>query len=113
MKIYLLLFFLLAIICNPTGNENNNQFPKEKRKRKFNLDLYECIIKSETASEELKKYAEEYKDKELRKNLNSLKSKLSEKDLETLKECRKETFLKFRETIQKTFEEISTGKFNK
>ena len=112
MKIYLLLLFLLGITCNPTGKENNHQFPKEKRK-KFNVDLYECIIKSETASEELKKYAEEYKDKELRKNLNSLKSKLSEKDLETLKECRKETFLKFRETIQKTFEEISTGKFNK
>ena len=111
MKIYLFVLLLLEIMSNPTGKEN--KFPKEKGKRKFNLDLYECVIKSETASEELKKYVEEYKDKELRKHLQSLKSKLNEKDLDILKECKKESFLKFRETIQKTFQEISSGKLNK
>jgi len=109
MKIYLLLFLILAFTSNPIGNENNNEFSKGKRKRQFNLDLYECIVKSETASNELKKYAEEHKDKGLRQNLHSIKSKLNENDLNILKQCRKETFLKFRETIQKTFEEISRG----
>ncbi len=109
MRIYLFAILLLLVFSFPTENKGKGQKSGQKKKQ-FNIDFYECMKKSEEASEELKKLVEDNKDGQLRKVLHDNQSKFDEKDQNVIKECRKESFMKFRETIQKTFDEISSGK---
>ena len=110
MRIYLFVLLLLAIFSFPTDNKGKDQGPGQKKRKKFNIDFYECIKKSEEASEELQKLVEDNKDGLLRKALHENESKFGEKDQNAIKQCRRESFMKFRESIQKTFDEISSGK---
>ena len=108
MRTFLVLLLLFSIFCNPTENDNKNKLEKGKKRKQFNADFSECILKNGTASEELKKNVEENKDGQLRKVLFELKDKLNESDLNLINHCKKEAFIKLRETIQKTFQEISS-----
>lgn len=108
MKYFLLVLVLIGIICNPNEDGKKFELGRENKRKKFNTNLYECIVKNETTSEDLKKNIEENKDKELRKTLFKLKDTLSESDQEVVKHCRKESFMKFRDDIQKTFNELSS-----
>ena len=107
---YFILILLFFVVCSfPTNKNNKHGESGGKRRKKFNLDFYECINKSEEASQELKKFTEENKDGELRKKLITFKSNY-ENDQNAIKNCRKESFHKLREEINKTFQEISSGK---
>ena len=106
---YLILVLLLFVTCSfPTNIKDKNGETGGKRRKQFNLDFYECINRSQEASEELKKFVEEHKDGELKKNLLSFKSN-NENDKNAIKNCRKEAFHKLRESINKIFKEISSG----
>lgn len=108
MRNFLLVLVLIGIICNPNEDGKKFELGKGNKRKKFNTNLYECIVKNETTSEDLKKNVEEHKNGELRKTLFNLKDKLSESDQEIVKHCRKESFMKFREDIQQTFNELSS-----
>ena len=109
MKYFILILLLAFIYSFPTNSNDKNRETGGKMRKRFNLDFYECINKSEEASEELKKFVEEHKDRELRKNLLTFKSN-SENDQNVIKNCRKESFHKLRESINETFQKISSGK---
>ena len=109
MRYFILILLLFVIYSFPTNTNDKKGETGGKRRKRFNLDFYECINKNEEASQELKKFVEEHKDGQLRKYLITFKSN-NENDQNVIKNCRKETFHKLRESINKTFQEISSGK---
>lgn len=92
-----ILFFILLIVlvvCPPMP-----RFEREDRNKKrleFQKKVAECILKSESASADLKRDIEENKDGNLRIVFHNYVTKLNTKDHEIIRNCRKELFEKER-----------------
>ena len=90
-----LLFLLLIglIICHPPFDREERQ----KRRRQFQKEMADCIVKSDSVSAELKKQIEDNIDDDLRKVLHLYMTKLDSNDREIIRKCRRELFGKMRE----------------
>ena len=95
MKSILVFLFLMAlVVCHPP---EFNREERQKRRKQFQKDIADCILKSESASADLKKQIEDNKDDDLRKVLHLYITKLDESDREIIRKCRRELFGKMRE----------------
>ena len=56
--------------------------------------ILDCIIKSETASEELKKYATDFLATDLKESLNLKKFRENANDKDVIRKCRRDAFIK-------------------
>ena len=101
MKYFLCLLLLFEItFCNRkksilSPHTMEDVFPALKK------SLLECISKSETASEELKNYANENLTKELKNHLQLSQFKILETDKLVIRKCRRETFLQNKKAAPK------------
>ena len=104
MKSCLLLLLLLVFVSSqPMPSYDRKQVREEmleRRKKQFQL-IAECILKSEEASEELKKAIEENNKEDMRLFFAPTNEKLNEKDHNIIRNCRKEMFKKMIEDRQR------------
>ena len=88
MKSVLVFLLLMALIVCPPPEFNREE--RQKRKRDFQKQIAECILKTESLSADLKKQIEDNKDDDLRKVLNLDTIKLDSNDREIVRKCRRE-----------------------
>ena len=97
MKSVLIFFVLLVLVaCPPPPNFAEDRGRRESRRKEFNKQMVDCLLKSEI-SDELKKQVEDNKDDDLRKILHMFMTKLESNDREIIRKCRRELFGKMRE----------------
>ena len=95
MKSVLVFLFLMAlVVCHPI---QFNREERQKKRKQFQKDMADCILKSESVSADLKKQIEDNKDDDLRKVLHLYITKLDSNDREIIRKCRRELFGKMRE----------------
>ena len=110
MRSVLVFFVLLAlVICHPP---EFNREERQKRRKEFQKELADCILKSESASADLKKQIEDNKDDDLRKVLHLFITKLDSNDREIIRKCRREIFGKIREMHRGKFDRNSSHPFD-
>ena len=103
MKRVLVFLVLIAlVICNPL---KFNREERQKKRREFQKQITECILKSKSLSPDFKKQLEESKDVDLRKVLQLFMNKLDSNDREVIRKCRNEIFGKIREMVKDKFHE--------
>ena len=95
MRSVLVFLVVLALVVCPHPEFNREE--RLKKRKEFQKDLADCILKSEAASADLKKQIEDNKDDDLRKVLHLFTSKLDSNDREIIRKCRRELFGKIRE----------------
>ena len=95
MKSVLVFLVLMVLVVCPPPKFNREE--RQKRRREFQKQMAECILKSESVSADLKKQIEDNKDDDLRKVLHLYLSKLDSNDREIIRKCRRELFEKMRE----------------
>ena len=104
MKGVLLFLVLIALVaCQPPHEFNREE--RMKRRKEFQKQLADCILKDESISADLKKKIEDNKDDDLRKVLHLYISKLDTNDREIIRKCRRELFSKMREIHRGKFQE--------
>ena len=97
MKSILVFLFLMAlVVCHPP---QFNREERQKKRKQFQKDMADCILKSESVSADLKKQIEDNKDDDLRKVLHLYITKLDSNDREIIRKCRRELFGKMREKL--------------
>ena len=101
-----LLFILFALaICHPP---EFNKEERARRRKEFNKEMADCILKGGSISAELKTQIENNKDDDLRKILHLYMTKLDSNDREVIRNCRRELFSKMMEHHRGRFQ----GRFN-
>ena len=91
MKSFLVFLVLLVLVVCPPLEFNRDE--RQKRRREFQKQMAECILKSESVSVDLKKQIEKYKDYDLkdddiRKIFDVYVPKLNSNDGEIIRKCR-------------------------
>ena len=104
MKNVLVFVLLALVICHPP---EFNKEERVKRRKEFNKEMGECILKG-SISAELKTQIENNKDDDLRKVLHLYMTKLDTNDREIIKKCRRQLFSKMMEIHREKFK----GRFN-
>ena len=101
MKAFLVfLIMMVFVVCPPPHFHAEERL---KRRREFQKNMVDCILKSEGVSAELKKKIEDNKEEDLRKILHLYLTKLDSSDREIIRKCRKELFTKMRESFKDRF----------
>ena len=95
MRCVLVFLLVLALVVCPPNEFNREE--RQRRRKEFQKELADCILKSETVSADLKKQIEDNKDDDLRKVLHLFITKLDSNDREIIRKCRRELFGKIRE----------------
>ena len=95
MKSVLVFLVLMVLVVCPPPEFNREE--RHKRRREFQKQMAECILKSESVSADLRKQIEDNKDDDLRKVLHLYLTKLDSNDREIIRKCRRELFGKMRE----------------
>ena len=104
MKNILFLLVLLGyIIAQPSETRLEEM---RKRRKEHDKQMSECILKSESASAELKQLTEKNKDDDFIKVLHPRDHKLDKNDREVIRECRKQIFDKNRDQLRKDMERM-------
>ena len=104
MKTILIFCILLTfIVCQTFPNRVEDI---KKKKKEFEQNLADCILKSEEASSEFKKRIKENKEEDLRNVFHPKDYKLEQNDMEVLRECRKEFFELLREKRREKYGKI-------
>ena len=93
--LFLLVIFTL-VFCQPQRLLNREE--RQKRRRQFQKDMKDCILKNESASVDLKTLLEGNNSSPLT-FLHYYFSKLDSNDKEIIKKCRGELFEKLKELI--------------
>ena len=93
-SILVFLVLMVLVVCHPP---KFNREEREKRRKEFQKQMAECILKSDSVSADLKKQIEDNKDDDLRKVLHLYLSKLDSNDRDIIRKCRRELFEKMRE----------------
>ena len=103
-KIFIFLILIIFVFSQPSEERKEEMRKRReeagKKRKEHDLVVANCIINSEEASPEFKKYVEENKD-ELMKALHPSKHPLEKKDRDIFRKCRKEIFEKIREERKK------------
>jgi oligoendopeptidase F len=99
MKVVLFLFLFALIVCPPVPTEGEGQEERNERRKKFQQEITDCILKGDISTE-LKTKLQENKDEDLRKTLHTFLSKLDSNDKEVIRKCRREIFGKLREELK-------------
>ena len=107
MKSVLVFLVLMALVFCPPPEFNREE--RQKRKRDFQKQIAECILKTESLSADLKKQIEDNKDDDLRKVLHLYITKLDSNDREIIRKCRRELFGKMREMHRGRFHDRFGG----
>ena len=96
-----LIFILLAslVLCQQPESSTGKHEERVQRRKKFQQEIYDCILK-EDISTELKTKLQENKDEDLRHTLHLFLNKLDTKDREVIRKCRREVFGKMRELFK-------------
>ena len=108
MKSVLIFLVLMVFVVCPPPHFNIEE--RMKRRREFQNNMVDCIVKSEGVSAELKKKIEDNKEEDLRKILHLYLTKLDTSDREIIRKCRRELFTKMRESFRNRWEH---GRFNR
>ena len=122
MKSVLVFLVLIALVVCQPHFEGSNRERREKRRKEFQKDMVDCLLKSDISAE-LKKEIQDNKDGDLRKVLHTFITKLDSNDREVIRKCRRELFSKTRDNMGRIFgrpnitdfhrfKEKSTGKKN-
>ena len=98
MKSVLVFLVLMVFVVCPPPFFNAEE--RMKRRREFQQNMVDCIVKSEGVSAELKQKIEDNKEDDIRKILHLYITKLDSSDREIIKNCRKELFTKLRESFR-------------
>ena len=100
MKAILFLFLFALIVCQntETHGEPTAEERTEKRK-KFQQEITECILKGDISTE-LKTKLQESKEDDLRKTLHEFLNKIDSNDRAVIRQCRKEVFGKLRDSFK-------------
>ncbi len=101
MRCVLVFLLVLALVVCPPNEFNREE--RQRRRKEFQKELADCILKSETVSADLKKQIEDNKDDDLRKVLHLFITKLDSNDREIIRKCRRELFGKIREMHRERF----------
>ena len=96
-----LIFIFLAslVLCQQPESSTGKHEERVQRRKKFQQEIYDCILK-EDISTELKTKLQENKDEDLRHTLHLFLNKLDTKDREVIRKCRREVFGKMRELFK-------------
>ena len=101
MKYILCLLLLFEITFCNRKKSILSPHTMEEAYPSLRKSLLECISKSETASKELKNYANENLTKELKDHLNLSQFKELETDKLVIRKCRREAFLQNKKAAPK------------
>ena len=101
--VFIFLVLIALVLCQPPHEFNREE--RVKRRKEFQKQLADCILRSESISSELKKQIEDNKDDDLRKVLHLYVTKLDTNDREIIRKCRRELFGKMREMHRGRFQE--------
>ena len=96
-----ILFFLILIVfavC-PLSREKIEELRKKRREKDKKIE--ECLLKSETVSEDLKKRIKEKKDEDLIRILHPRDHELDKNDKEAVRNCRREVFIQERSEMNR------------
>ena len=104
MKNILILLVLLGYITAQPSETRLEEM--RKRREEHDKQMSECILKSESASAELKQLTEKNKDDDFIKVLHPRDHKLDKNDREVIRECRKQIFDKNRDQLRKDMERM-------
>ena len=85
---------MALVVCPPPFGEDRQG--REKRRKEFQKEMTDCLLKSEISAE-LKKEIEDNKEDDLRKVLHMYMAKLDSNDREIIRKCRRELFGKMRD----------------
>ena len=96
-----LIFIFLAslVLCQQPESSTGKHEERVQRRKKFQQEIYDCILK-EDISTELKTKLQENKDEDLRHTLHLFLNKLDTKDREVIRKCRREVFGKMRDLFK-------------
>ena len=96
-----LIFIFLAslVLCQQPESSTGKHEERVQRRKKFQQEIYDCILK-EDISAELKTKLQENKDEDLRHTLHLFLNKLDTKDREVIRKCRREVFGKMRDLFK-------------
>ena len=100
-----LLFFsilIVTVICPFYKRRKNFFLNRMKRRRIYEKNIRECLLKSDNFNSDVKIALEE-KDKSLFKILNKFKSQLDKNDRIIFRKCRRDYFMKLRERRRAMF----------
>ena len=102
MKNILIFCILLAfIICDPSVNKIEEI---KKKKKEFEQNIANCVLKSEEASSEFKKKIKKNKEKDLRNVFYPKDYNLEKNDHDVLRKCSKAFFELLREKRKEKYE---------
>ena len=102
--VLIFLIVIVFVVCPPPNIEEIKQ-RRENRRKQFQKDMSECLLKNEI-SEELKKKLQDNKEEDLRATLHLFMGKLESNDKEIIRKCRREIFRKFKEEHMARFNEM-------
>ena len=96
-----LIFIFLAslVLCQQPESSTGKHEERVQRRKKFQQEIYDCILKEEISTE-LKTKLQENKDEDLSHTLHLFLNKLDTKDREVIRKCRREVFGKMRELFK-------------
>ena len=96
-----LIFIFLAslVLCQQPESSTGKHEERVQRRKKFQQEIYDCILK-EDISAELKTKLQENKDEDLRHTLHLFLNKLDTKDREVIKKFRRGFFGKLRDLFK-------------
>ena len=97
MRVILILSLISILFCSPPPRD---RFRNEESLTKLKRGILECIIKEETSSTDLKKYAEEMLTKDFKEELNLKQFRENETDRSIIRKCRREAFIQNAEVIE-------------
>ena len=100
MKAILIFLALIAFVISEPQESKVEEI--RQKKKEFQTGIADCLLKSESASEQFKKSISENKDGDLRKAFHPIGHPLSRDDLEALKNCRHQFFAKLREANRRS-----------
>ena len=106
MKEALIFLFLIVLVVCPYPSYDREE--RIQKRKEFQNQLKECILKNDNISNDLKNQLQENKDDDLRKILFTQFSKLEQSDREIIRKCRKEYYEKVRFMNRERFQ----GRFN-
>ena len=106
MKEALIFLFLIVLVVCPYPSYDREE--RIQKRKEFQNQLKECILKNDNISNDLKNQLQENKDDDLRKVLFTQFSKLEQSDREIIRKCRKEYYEKVRFMNRERFQ----GRFN-
>ena len=90
MKTILLFLILLVFVGCPPSKEKIEEMKIKRKERDKKIE--ECLLKSEIASEDLKKKIKEKKDEDLIRILYPHGHELDKSDKDAIRDCRREVF---------------------